>query len=30
MQMRAAGMINREDLVEFSEELQKQVFDTLP
>jgi hypothetical protein len=26
MQMRAAGMIHREDLAEFSEELQKQVF----
>jgi hypothetical protein len=27
MAMRAAGMIRREDLTEFSEELQKQVFD---
>jgi hypothetical protein len=27
MAMRAAGMISREDLAEFSEELQKQVFD---
>ena len=27
MAMRAAGMIRREDLAEFSEELQKQVFD---
>jgi hypothetical protein len=27
MAMRAAGMISREDIAEFSEELQKQVFD---
>lgn len=27
MEMRAAGMIRREDLADFSEELQKQVFD---
>jgi hypothetical protein len=30
MEMRAAGMLKREDLAAFSGELQKQVFDDLP
>jgi hypothetical protein len=30
MEMRAAGMLKREDLAEFSDELQKQIFDVLP
>ena len=30
MEMRAAGMLKREDLADFSAELQKQVFDDLP
>ena len=30
MEMRAAGMLQREDLADFSAELQKQVFDDLP
>ena len=30
MEMRAAGMLKREDLADFSVELQKEVFDDLP